>query len=118
MPAAIYATLNWYDTQALRGWAVPAATDVAFAIGICALLGLAVPTSLKMFLLALAIIDDLMAIVVIAIFYTEDLSALALVLGSCQQIAVPGQTRARLHVQLTDGCYFRSSTSTARIVGK
>jgi NhaA family Na+:H+ antiporter len=81
LPTVFYAALNWGDTQALRGWAVPAATDIAFAIGICALLGRAVPTSLKMFLLALAIIDDLMAIVVIAIFYTEDLSALALLLG-------------------------------------
>jgi NhaA family Na+:H+ antiporter len=81
LPTMLYATLTWGDTQALRGWAVPAATDIAFAIGICAFLGRAVPSSLKMFLLALAIIDDLMAIVVIAIFYTEDLSALALLLG-------------------------------------
>jgi NhaA family Na+:H+ antiporter len=81
VPAVFYAALNWGDSQALRGWAVPAATDIAFAIGICALLGRAVPASLKMFLLALAIIDDLMAIIVIAIFYTEDLSVLALSLG-------------------------------------
>jgi NhaA family Na+:H+ antiporter len=81
LPTIIYAALNWADSQALRGWAVPAATDIAFAIGICALLGRAVPASLRMFLLALAIIDDLMAIIVIAIFYTEDLSALALLLG-------------------------------------
>jgi NhaA family Na+:H+ antiporter len=81
VPTAFYAALNWSDSQALRGWAVPAATDIAFAIGICALLGRAVPASLKMFLLALAIIDDLMAIIVIAIFYTDDLSALALSLG-------------------------------------
>jgi NhaA family Na+:H+ antiporter len=81
LPTIFYAALNWGDTQALRGWAVPAATDIAFAIGICALLGRAVPASLKMFLLALAIIDDLMAIIVIALFYTDDLSALALWLG-------------------------------------
>jgi NhaA family Na+:H+ antiporter len=81
VPAVFYAALNWHDSLALRGWAVPAATDIAFAIGICALLGRAVPASLKMFLLALAIIDDLMAIIVIAVFYTEDLSALALALG-------------------------------------
>ena len=81
LPTLFYAALNWDDSQALRGWAVPAATDIAFAIGICALLGRAVPTSLKMFLLALAIIDDLMAIIVIAVFYTEDLSAVALLLG-------------------------------------
>ena len=81
VPAVLYAAVNWGDAQALRGWAVPAATDIAFAIGICALLGRAVPASLKMFLLALAIIDDLMAIIVIAIFYTEDLSVLSLALG-------------------------------------
>src|SRR6202163_2644544 len=81
VPTLFYAALNWGDSQALRGWAVPAATDIAFAIGICALLGRAVPVSLKMFLLALAIIDDLMAIIVIAVFYTDNLSALALLLG-------------------------------------
>jgi NhaA family Na+:H+ antiporter len=81
VPAAIYAALTWGDVSALRGWAVPAATDIAFAIGVCAMLGRAVPASLKTFLLALAIIDDLMAIIVIAIFYTDDLSVLALALG-------------------------------------
>jgi NhaA family Na+:H+ antiporter len=81
VPTLFYAALNWGDSEALRGWAVPAATDIAFAIGICALLGRAVPASLKMFLLALAIIDDLMAIIIIAIFYTDDLSAVALMLG-------------------------------------
>jgi Na+:H+ antiporter, NhaA family len=81
VPAAIYAAMNWGDPSALRGWAVPDATDIAFAIGVCAVLGRAVPAALKTFLLALAIIDDLMAIIVIAIFYTNDLSVLALALG-------------------------------------
>ncbi len=81
VPTVFYAALNWGDAPALRGWAVPAATDIAFAIGICALLGRVVPASLKMFLLALAIIDDLMAIIVIAVFYTDELSPLALLLG-------------------------------------
>ena len=81
VPAAIYGALNWQDARSLAGWAVPAATDIAFAIGICALLGRAVPASLKTFLLALAIIDDLLAIIVIAVFYTDELSALSLLLG-------------------------------------
>jgi NhaA family Na+:H+ antiporter len=81
VPAAIYAAANWSDPEASRGWAIPAATDIAFAIGICALLGRAVPPSLKIFLLALAIIDDLLAIVVIAIFHTEGLSPVSLLLG-------------------------------------
>jgi NhaA family Na+:H+ antiporter len=80
-PAAIYAAINWGDSNALRGWAVPCATDIAFALGVCAMLGRTVPASLKTFLLALAIIDDLMAIVVIAIFYTADLSVASLALG-------------------------------------
>ena len=82
VPAAIYGALNWGDAQALRGFAIPTATDIAFAIGICALLGNFVPTALKTFLLALAIIDDLLAIIVIAIFYTDQLSLISLSLAA------------------------------------
>jgi NhaA family Na+:H+ antiporter len=78
---ALYAALNCGDAEALRGWAIPDATDIAFALGICAVLGRAVPSSLKIFLLALAIIDDLLAIIVIAIFFTDQLSTLALALA-------------------------------------
>jgi len=80
-PAAIYAFINWDNAQNLNGWAIPAATDIAFALGILALVGSRAPISLKVLLMAIAIIDDLGAIVVIAIFYTSSLSLPALVLA-------------------------------------
>ena len=82
IPVAIFSILNWGDDDAMRGWAIPSATDIAFSLGLLMLLGSRVPIALKVFLVSLAIFDDLAAIVIIAIFYTKELSTQALILSA------------------------------------
>ena len=78
IPATIYIIFNWGDPVALKGWAIPAATDIAFALAVLMLLGSRIPIALKVFLTAVAVFDDLGAIIIIGLFYTSDLSAMML----------------------------------------
>ncbi|MBI6576542.1 Na+/H+ antiporter NhaA [Pseudomonas viridiflava] len=94
VPALIYVALNTGNAEALNGWAIPMATDIAFALGVLALLGKRVPVSLKLFLMTLAIIDDLGAIIVIALVYSGELSQLSLILAAVSIIALIAMNRS------------------------
>ena len=93
VPAAIYVALNAGNPDTLRGWAIPAATDIAFALGVMSLLGPRVPVSLKLFLTALAILDDLGAVAIIAMFYTADVSGVMLGLAALTLAVLAGMSR-------------------------
>jgi len=96
MPAALYVAINANDPSALSGWAIPAATDIAFALGILSLLGSRVPLSLKVFLTSLAIFDDVGAIVIIALFYTADVSLQALAVAAVAVLVLAVLNRQRI----------------------
>ena len=80
VPALIYAAINWGNPETISGWAIPTATDIAFAVAVLAVIGSHLPTPLRIFLLTLAVVDDLMAITIIALFYTSEINTTALLL--------------------------------------
>ena len=98
VPALLYALLSQGDPQVLRGWAVPMATDIAFALGVLALLGSRVPLALKVLLTAIAIIDDLGAVLVIALFYTNQLALPALAAAAAVLAGLVLMNRQGVHV--------------------
>jgi NhaA family Na+:H+ antiporter len=124
MPAVIYLAVNHGDAASMRGWAIPSATDIAFALGVASLLGKRVPLSLKAFLAALAIIDDLGAVIIIAAFYTPHINLFYLALAIAVVVALAGLNRAgerRLWPYLALGCVLwilvRSSGVHATLAG-
>jgi NhaA family Na+:H+ antiporter len=96
MPALVFVAINWGSPENIGGWAVPAATDIAFALGVLALLGPRVPVSLKIFLTALAIIDDLGAVAIIGLFYTAELATLWLGMAALVLVGLMGLNRAKV----------------------
>lgn len=99
VPALIFIAFNQGGSFAMNGWAIPTSTDIAFSLGVLSLLGTRVPLSLKVFLLALAIIDDLGAIVIIALFYTSELSTLSIIFASIALVVLLAMNRAGVAIK-------------------
>ena len=96
LPAAIYLWFNWGDPLTAQGWAIPTATDIAFALGVLSLLGNRVPVGLKVFLMTLAILDDIGAIVIIALFYTDNLAPGSLAIAAAALVGLLALNRSRV----------------------
>ncbi|MDQ6998592.1 MAG: Na+/H+ antiporter NhaA [Mariprofundus sp.] len=96
-PALIYISINGNNAAALEGWAIPTATDIAFALAVLTLLGKRVPLALKTFLVSLAIFDDIGAIIIIGIFYTSDVSTLSLIIAACSILALALLNKANVY---------------------
>lgn len=96
IPALVYAAINSGDEITMRGWAIPSATDIAFALGLFTLFGKHLPLSLKLFLLSVAIFDDIGAIIIIAVFYSSDLSQLSLIVASAGLVVLFLMNRLRI----------------------
>ncbi|MEW4366066.1 Na+/H+ antiporter NhaA [Aliikangiella maris] len=99
-PALIYTALNYDDPIAINGWAIPSATDIAFALGIFILFGKHLPASLKLFLLSVAIIDDIGAVIIIALFYSQDLSTLSLIVAAVGLVVMFILNRSKVTSQI------------------
>jgi len=105
VPASIYVLINGHDPVALEGWAIPTATDIAFALAVLTLLGDRVPLALKTFLVSLAIFDDIGAIIIIAIFYTSNISTISLIIAATCILALALLNRANVY-RLTPYMFF------------
>ncbi|MET3144130.1 UNVERIFIED_ORG: Na+/H+ antiporter NhaA [Arthrobacter sp. UYEF2] len=103
VPAVIYALINLASPETLQGWAIPTATDIAFAVAVLAIIGSHLPSALRIFLLTLAVVDDLLAISIIAVFYSSDIQAGPLLPALLAAALLVGRIRQYRAVQAEEG---------------